>query len=199
LPLKPGGYAMPHMLSVLCPSFHILSVRVAVCPTGTLPNARSPTRRMTRVAAPGAAFTVRENVFVEAWPPLPVTRTVKVAVVAVVGEPLMTPPPLSTRPGGRLPEERDHAYGVVPPLAASATPYATPRVPVGRGLAVVTVGAAGAALMVRLNAFVEDAPSLPVTRAVKAAVAAAPGVPMSTPPPVSARPDGRLPEAIDHV
>jgi hypothetical protein len=60
---------------------------------------------------------VRLNAFVEDKLLAPVTCTVKLAVVAVVGVPVTMPLPLRFNPGGRLPEYRDHEYGAVPPVA----------------------------------------------------------------------------------
>ena len=57
----------------------------------------------------------------------------------------------------------------------------------------------GAVLIVRLKAFVEDRPLLPVTRTVKLAVVTTRGMPLITPPLVKLKPDGRLPEEIDQA
>ena len=49
-----------------------------------------------------------------------VTCTVKLAVPVAVGVPEMVPVvDASVSPAGKLPERIDHAYGVVPPAAAS--------------------------------------------------------------------------------
>ena len=50
--------------------------------------------------------------------PESVTRTVKLEVPGVVGVPEMTPLLLSVNPVGSAPLASDHAYGLVPPLAA---------------------------------------------------------------------------------
>jgi hypothetical protein len=71
------------------------------------------------VGAVGAAAIVIEKVFVEDWLLAPVTRTVNVAVPAVVGVPLRVPLLDSVMPAGGVPEASDHVYGVVPPVAAS--------------------------------------------------------------------------------
>jgi len=149
------------------------------------------------VGAIGAALMVRLKLFVDESPSFPVTRTVKLAVVAALGVPLTTPPLLRLKPDGRLPDAMDQVYGVVPPVAANPWLYATPTVPAGSGLAVVIVGAVGAALIVRLKLFVDESPSFPVTRTVKLAVVAALGVPLTTPPLLRLKPDGRLPDAMD--
>ena len=60
-----------------------------------------------------------------------VTVTVKDAVPAVVGVPLMTPDGERARPAGGEPTDMAHEYGIVPPVAASVCEYATPTVPPG--------------------------------------------------------------------
>jgi hypothetical protein len=70
---------------------------------------------------------------------LSVTRTVKLDVPEAVGVPLMTPvdePKLN--PAGRLPETTDQLYGVLPPVAASVWLYASPIVPLGTLVVVMT-------------------------------------------------------------
>ena len=71
--------------------------------------------------------------------------------------------------------------------------------PDGNGLDVVIVGAVCTELIVRLNSLVEERLLPPVTRTVKPDVPDAPGVPLIVPPPLRLRPDGRLPDASDHV
>ncbi len=46
------------------------------------------------------------------------TLTVNVDVPVVVGVPDIAPELFKLRPAGRLPEETDQVYGVVPPVAA---------------------------------------------------------------------------------
>ena len=50
-----------------------------------------------------------------------VTCTVKLLVPAVLVVPDRTPLALSESPGGRLPEDNDQVYGLVPPVAARVT------------------------------------------------------------------------------
>ena len=90
-------------------------------------------------------FTVRLNAWVVVEPP--VHCTVKLAVVAVVGVPLSTPPLLSVNPAGKLPALMDHEYGVVPPLPVNAPLYAAPTVAAGKGETVVIVSAAPACVV----------------------------------------------------
>ena len=49
---------------------------------------------------------------------LSATLTVKLEVPVAVGLPEMVPELLKLRPAGRLPEETDQVYGVLPPVAA---------------------------------------------------------------------------------
>ena len=71
----------------------------------------------------------------------PVTCTVKFAVIVAVGAPLIMPLLFKLNPNGRLPEERDHVYGVVPPVAAKVWLYAVFCVPAGNGELVKMLGA----------------------------------------------------------
>ncbi len=64
------------------------------------------------------AFTVMVSAWVAVSEAASVTRTVKLLVPVAVGVPEITPElGASDRPGGSVPEARDHVYGVVPPLA----------------------------------------------------------------------------------
>ncbi|MEI8344482.1 MAG: hypothetical protein WCG06_00240 [Candidatus Omnitrophota bacterium] len=63
--------------------------------------------------------TAKLKTFVADSPLPPMTCTVKLAFVTTPGVPLMTPPELKVKPGGRLPEKMDHVYGVVLPVAAN--------------------------------------------------------------------------------
>ena len=47
------------------------------------------------------------------------TLPVKVNSPTVVGVPVMAPPLVSVKPGGRAPLASDHMYGAVPPLAVN--------------------------------------------------------------------------------
>ena len=88
-----------------------------------------------------------ENGFVAVCDPLSVTRTVKFAVVAVVGIPLITPPVESDKPAGSVPDAMVHEYCGVPPLAVKVWEYAVPTVPVGKGDDVVIDSGGGAIVM----------------------------------------------------
>ena len=61
---------------------------------------------------------VSEKVLVTVWLSPPVTRTSKVAVVAVDGVPAITPALERVSPLGSVPEARAHVKGDVLPLAA---------------------------------------------------------------------------------
>ena len=82
-------------------------ITLAVSPVGTLGAVVSV-----------VVFTVRLNVTALADAP-PVHCTVKLAVVAVLGVPLSTPPLLNVNPAGKLPPMIDHVYGVAPPAAVN--------------------------------------------------------------------------------
>src|SRR5882724_9370730 len=87
----------------------------------------------------------------------PVHCTVKFAMVDVPGVPLSTPPLLSVKPAGKVPALIDHVYGVVPPLAVNAPLYAAPTVAVGKGEAVVIVGAVNACVVAETAALCAEA------------------------------------------
>jgi hypothetical protein len=63
----------------------------------------------------------------------------------------------------------------------------------------VITGAGGSGLITRLNAEIEDKPSLPVTCTLKLAVPLPTGAPLIVPPLLKFKPEGRVPVAIDHV
>ncbi len=131
------------------------------------------------VSATAAGLTVKEKDFVDETP-LAVTWTVKVEVAAAVGVPLSTPPVDRLKPVGSVPVD-DQLYVPVPPVAANDWLYAVPTVPAGNGEAVEIESATAAGLTVKEKDFVDETP-LAVTWTVKVEVAAAVGVPLSTPP-----------------
>jgi hypothetical protein len=60
---------------------------------------------------------------------------------AAFGVPLIVPDEfVRVRPGGRVPETRYHAYGVVPPVAARFTLYCTLALPPGKAAVVIFNG-----------------------------------------------------------
>jgi len=61
----------------------------------------------------------RAKLWVAVAEELSVTRTVKLKVPALVGMPLIIPPLLNVRPGGKPPDASDQLYGCTPPLALS--------------------------------------------------------------------------------
>jgi hypothetical protein len=70
------------------------------------------------IVSPAATLRVRDCVAV--WgvgDVLSVALTVNVNVPFVVGVPERPPPGVRERLGGKLPVERDHVYGAVPPEA----------------------------------------------------------------------------------
>jgi hypothetical protein len=71
------------------------------------------------VVITGAAFTTILNACVSLTPFASVTCTVKLNVPVAVGLPEITPVPLfKLNPAGKLPENRLHVSGAVPPVAA---------------------------------------------------------------------------------
>ena len=99
----------------------------------------------------GGASTVRTNDFVVICDALSRTWTVKFAVPAVVGVPVIAPAADNVRPAGGVPDVTDHMYGGAPPEAAKLWEYAVPTMPFGRGDAVVI---ASGGMIVRVNPFV---------------------------------------------
>lgn len=99
------------------------------------------------VSPPVAAVTVMLNVpctelgvgLVES-----VTCTVKLYGPAVVGVPVMVPVGPTESPGGKVPLTKLHAYGGVPPVAASVVEYKTLVVAPGSGEVVVICRGAAA-------------------------------------------------------
>jgi len=127
-----------------------------------------------------------------------VTVTVKLAVVALVGVPEMTPvAAASNSPAGKEPAVTDQVKGVVPPITARVVAYAAPFVPLWSG-DVVEITRVG--LIVKLKALDTVALAASVADRVKLAVAVAVGVPEMMPvAAASDSPAGKDPAAIDHV
>ena len=103
---------------------------------------------LTVYSAGTALVIVIDSSFVS-LPALFSALTVKLAVPAAVGVPLISPVASSSvRPAGRLPLSMPHVMGVVP-VALRVWLYASPTLPPGR-VSVVMVGAAAAfSLMVK--------------------------------------------------
>src|SRR5262245_37437226 len=78
------------------------------------------------------------------------TWTVKFAVPAVVGVPVISPAADNVRPAGGVPDVTDHRYGGAPPVAARLWEYAVPTAPFGRDDVVIESGG----MIVRENPFV---------------------------------------------
>jgi hypothetical protein len=143
----------------------------------------------------GGGSTVRANDFVAVRDALSRTWTVKFAVPAAVGTPLITPPD-NVRPAGGVPVVTDHAYGGVPPVASKLCEYEVPTAPFGRGDAVVIESGGGST--VRTNDFVVICDALSRTWTVKFAVPAVVGVPVITPAADNVRSAGGVPDVTDH-
>src|SRR5205085_2648716 len=86
---------------------------------------------------------VMDNAFDADAPTLSLTASVKLAVPAVVGVPVIAPvPALRFSPAGSAPTVTDQLSGAVPPLAVAVCEYATPAVLPGKALVVITGAAA---------------------------------------------------------
>ena len=106
--------------------------------------------------------------------------------------------PLRARPAGRLPLASEQPYGAKPPDTPMVPVYAVPTVAVAGELMVSVVGLALFRMLSVSDAESVD-PLLSVTCAVKLAVPAVRGVPLSTPSLLSAMPAGREPEVMVQV
>src|SRR5439155_17289697 len=129
---------------------------------------------------------------------LSLTWTLKVAVVAAVGVPLITPAD-SDKPAGKVAGATDHVYGGVPPVAVNGCEYVTPTVPAGSGDAVVITSGGGAGGLIVIDSdFDTVCEALSLTWTLKVAVVAAVGVPLITPAD-SDKPAGKVAGATDQV
>jgi hypothetical protein len=127
-------------------------------------------------------------------PALSVTWTVNEKLPALVGVPLQTPLVENVRPGGLMPDIRDHEYGGEPPVALTVASYTAPTRPEGSELVAIV---RGVAITIRrpLSTFL---PALSVTWTVKEKLPAFVGVPLQTPLIEKARPGGLMPDIRDH-
>ena len=120
----------------------------------------------------------------------------------VVGVPLICPlDALRLNPVGRVPELRDHVYGVVPPVACTVTgPYAEFWVPLATEVVVIdNGGTAGEITMLSPCDAVCGGELESFTCTVKLNVPAAVGVPPICPSDeVRLSPEGKDPELTDH-
>ena len=134
------------------------------------------------------------NDFVAVRDALSRTWTVKFAVPAAVGTPLITPAADSVSQVGA--PVTDHVYGGVPPVAAKLCEYEVPTAPFGRGDAVVIESGGGSTA--RTKDFVVICDALSRTWTVKFAVPSVVGVPEITPAADNVRPAGGVPDVTDH-
>lgn len=109
----------------------------------------------------GTAFIAMESALADVRDALSVTCTVKVAAMAAVGVPLITPAADNVKPAGSVPNAIDHVYVGVPPVAPRVWEYAAPTVPAGSGDAVVIKSGGG--FIVMENTFVAVREPLSVT------------------------------------
>jgi hypothetical protein len=91
------------------------------------------------VVTMGTTLTIIDKFWSSNAVPASVTRTVKLAVPAVVGVPEMIPV-LAARlkPAGKVPVVIDHVNGVVPPLTPNVWLYPAPTVAPGKVVVVMT-------------------------------------------------------------
>jgi hypothetical protein len=114
------------------------------------------------VVTTGAALTIMDNAWSSKKDFASVARTVKLAVSAVVGVPLLIPVLLARlKPTGKLPVTIDQVRGAVPPLATNVWLYAVPAVAPGK-LAVVTTGRSFTVIS-RVSGVGSESPRLSVT------------------------------------
>jgi hypothetical protein len=119
------------------------------------------------------------------------TWTEKTKLPETVGVPEITPPVEIARPGGRVPETTDHAYGATPPAAVNVAEYAAFAVPEGK---IEGVEMETAVLpMVNVNDWLATWKLLSKTSIENGKVPAVEGVPEMTPVPESPRPAGKEP------
>lgn len=131
---------------------------------------------------------------------LSLTDAKKLNVPVAVVVPERMPAEDNVMPAGSEPELRDHAYGVVPPVAARVVEYVLPLVPEGRDLDVIWRAGAAGAMTVMLNGLLAVWAGLSesLTDVVNEYVPLAVGVPEIVPfGGERERPGGSDPETID--
>ena len=148
------------------------------------------------VVIPKAGLMVSDNALVALPLALSVSLTVKLAVPVAVGVPLMTPVDAARlKPCGNAPCDIDQVTGDTAPDAPSIAEYTEPFVPFGNVVVVIT----GLELTVICRACVSLAPLASCTLAVNVDVPVFCGVPLMTPPLLSASPAGNAPPDTDQV
>jgi hypothetical protein len=123
-------------------------------------------------------------------------------LTAAVGVPLIVPVELNVRPAGSVPLVNVHAYGAVPPVAASVAVYAAPTCPFASDVVVTASGDTLAAVIVSVRFTVAFCCGLPASFAVNVnavALATAVGVPLIVPVELSVRPAGSVPLVNVHA
>ena len=149
------------------------------------------------IVGAATALTVTVNALVDEALLAPVTWMVKVEVAGAVGVPLRTPAVVSVSPAGSVPVETtnctESSHRWPPTSGCRPCPPSPPA-----ATAVEIVGAA-TALIVTVNALVDEAPLAPVTWTVKVEVAAAVGVPLRTPAVDRVSPAGSVPAETDQL
>src|SRR5271165_6242107 len=171
-----------------------VAANVCEYPTPTCPFANDA---VVIVSVGGAIVIDSAAVFDTAGTSESDTFTVKLALPAAVGVPLIAPvDAFSVNPAGRLPTDIAQLYGVVPPVAANVCEYPTPTCPFAND-AVVIVSVGDAIVIDSAAVFDTAGTSESVTFTVKFVVPAAVGVPLIAPVDAfSVNPAGRLPTDI---
>lgn len=147
------------------------------------------------VIASGTGATVIDRACDAVAVLLSVTCTVRVALPALDGVPLMTPVVAErVRPWGKAPCEIVQVTGVAPPDCVSVAEYGLATVPVGKLVVVIT----GLGLIVSCRLAVSVLLSESVTMTVNENVPGTVGVPVMTPEALNERPDDSAPPAKDH-
>ena len=122
--------------------------------------------------------------------------TVKLLRPGVVGVPVMAPAAESAMPPGNAPDETDHWYPPVPPVATRFCEYAVPTIPSGSD-GVAIVNAADAIFM--LSALIAVPLEASLTSTVKLTRPGDTGVPEIVPAAESAKPPGSDPAVRLHA
>ena len=143
-----------------------------------------------------AGLMVNDNAFVATPPPLSANRTVKEAVPAAAGVPLMIPVEAAKlNPEGKAPSDIVQVTGDTAPDTARVAEYDEPATALGNVSVVIT----GLELTMICNGCVSVSPAPSTTFTVNGNVPRLVGIPLMVPPLLSDRPPGSAPPETDHV
>ena len=142
-----------------------------------------------------AGLTTKDNGLVATPPPLSVNRTVKAAVPAAAGVPLMIPVDAArVKPVGKAPTDIVHVTGETAPDTARVAVYDEPAMALGNVSVVIT----GLELTMIVKGCVSVSPAPSSTLTVNWNVPRLDGVPLMVPA-LSESPPGSAPAETDHV